>query len=185
MSAPLGYQPHHAAPADEPSPVDQMQAEVDAEQMAFEAAKRAETAALKDEVAKLQEQLASSRGQAPAMPPATLVAEPAADDDEQELLAAGCVKIALDLDDATETYVWVKPQSAWRMADFTAVATGNYIGWAQNCLATDDDVAEWMDANLDMGRLQAFFLRWREATGQEDPGKPQESRRLSRRTPRR
>lgn len=181
MSAPLGYQPTHAAP--EPSPVDRMQAEVDAEQEA-ELAKlsreRAEIIALKEEAAALRAQLAESRGlTAPDAAPAP------EDDEETELAAAGCVKVLLESTDDYDTHVWVKPQSDWRMADFTAVSTGNYAGWAKQCLATEDDVAAWAEANLTAPHLLAFFARWQEATGQDDPGKQPESRRSSRRTPRR
>ena len=182
---PLDYQPLHAAPA-EPSPVEQMQAEVDSE-LERQDPRDAMMARMRAEMARMRAALDAMNGggaEANTDAAASVDAEEAR---EQELLAEGCVKVPLTIDDPAEkgallqTFVWVRPHNEWRQDALAAVGMGNFPAWAQECLATSDDIDEWMDANPSLTQIRGFFLDWRRLTGQ-DEGKSSASPRRSRRT---
>ncbi len=181
MTAPLGSQHTNPVP-DSLSPLEEIQAEVDQE-LDVQAA-NAELEFLRAQNAKMRATLVAHETK--AAHDAKLVEvlqEDAAEaaDDERELIAAGCVKVQLDLDNDEQTYVWVKPADQWRSADTSALVAGNFTAWALSCLATPDDVAEWVESNPTVVQVNEFFARWKQATGQ-DAGKSPGSRRHSRRT---
>jgi hypothetical protein len=65
--------------------------------------------------------------------------------------------------------VHVLPVKKWKASAIRAMRQSDFDTWAEKCLA-EGDYAVWQQVDPDVEQVEAFFLAWNKATGQ-DSGK--------------
>lgn len=62
--------------------------------------------------------------------------------------------------------VRVLPARMWRLSGYSAIKQGDFLTWAQKCLASDADYEAFVEADPTFEQINKFFERFGEATGE-------------------
>lgn len=74
-----------------------------------------------------------------------------------------------------EVSVRVLPARMWRLSGYAAIKEGDFLTWAQKCLASDEDYEAFVEADPTFEQIAGFFTRFGTATSEPsgevgDPG---------------
>ncbi len=77
-----------------------------------------------------------------------------------------------------EVSVRVLPARMWRLSGYAAIKEGDFLTWAQRCLASEEDTEAFIDADPTFEQINRFFERFGESTGEAtgEAGNPGNSR---------
>jgi hypothetical protein len=77
-----------------------------------------------------------------------------------------------------EVSVRVLPARMWRLSGYAAIKEGDFLTWAQRCLASAEDTEAFIDADPTFEQINRFFERFGESTGEAtgEAGNPGNSR---------
>lgn len=62
--------------------------------------------------------------------------------------------------------VRVLPARMWRLSGYRAIKEGDFLLWAEKCLASRDDYEAFVEADPTFEQINAFFTRFGESTGE-------------------
>lgn len=65
-----------------------------------------------------------------------------------------------------EVSVRVLPARMWRLSGYAAIKEGDFLTWAQKCLASTDDYDAFIEADPTFEQINRFFERFGSATGE-------------------
>ncbi len=65
-----------------------------------------------------------------------------------------------------EVSVRVLPARMWRLSGYSAIKEGDFLTWAQKCLASEGDTEAFIDADPTFEQINRFFERFGESTGE-------------------
>ncbi len=65
-----------------------------------------------------------------------------------------------------EVSVRVLPARMWRLSGYSAIKDGDFLKWAEKCLASVADYEAFVEADPTFEQINQFFTRFGESTGE-------------------